>query len=279
MGQLIYADDIHAVEQAKVDAARMTQKSGNARSASDAALANFNASLANKRRLDAAGSAVNDSATNSVRIQQQLTRGRLSDRIRAAEELGAAAAMAGAAGVGGASVDTYNETVRLTNSMKAQAVERSFDQQEWASGQQRGNAVKAAVAGLDNNAYRANMDYTQYLDHKKPSFLERAVGIASIAAATVFGGPQAGAAMAGVFETRQAARNGDFGNASASLTGAVQNGLGAMRTAHLTKAPEGGINVKGIDVQAEIARTAPQAPDTSFNFNQERPDWGSILLK
>lgn len=284
MGQLLYADAIHRVEQAKIDAARLTQKSGNERRGSETALAQFSASLGNKRRMDAAGSAVNDSAANSVRTQRQLTTGRLSGRIRAAEELGQAAAMAAAAGVGGASVDTYNETTRLVNAMREQQVERSFSEQEWAAGQQRGNAIKAAVAGLDNTTYRANLDYTQYIDHKKPSFIERAVGIAGTVAATVFGGPQAGSAVMGMFEARQAARNGDFANASNSLVGAFKNGMGAMRSGHLTS----GDTAKGtVEVENASSWTQQPTPEqlerhTRLDFDnpfRSAPSWGSITIK
>lgn len=288
MGQLLYADDIHRVEQAKIDAARITQASGNERRGSETALAQFSASLGNKRRLDAAGASINDSAANSVRIQRALTTGRLADRIRAAEELGQAAAIASAAGVGGASVENYNETVRLTTALKEQRLERSIGEQEWASAQQRGNALKAAVAGLDNNTYRANLDYTQYVDHKKPGFFEQVIGIAGTAAATVFGGPQAGAAVMGIFEARQAARNGDFGNASNALLGSFQNGMGALQASHLTgggPTPKAGANVQG-GIVAGDNPVLDDIGDMRFDnpFDRERlarttPSWGSITIK
>lgn len=276
MGELLFADAIHLQKQAKIDAARITQKSGNERRGADAALAGFSASLGNKRRMDAAGSAVNDSAGNSARLQRKLTTGRLTGRIQAAEELGAAAAMAGAAGVGGASVDAYNETVRLTNAIKEQQVERAFAEQEWASGQQRGNTIKAAVAGLDNNQYRANLDYTQYVDHKKPSFIEQTIGIAATAAATVFGGPQAGQAVMGLFEARQAARNGDLANASNSIMGSIQNGMDAMRAAHVTSG-----DPSAAAGAADGAATLNSAVNTagSFRFNSSVPAWGSVTIK
>lgn len=231
---MLFAGAIHTEKQAKIDAARVTQKSKNELAGSATALQQFSASLGNKRRMEAAGSQANDIAGNTARLERSLTHATMEGRIQAAEELGAASAMAGAAGVGGASVEAYNETVRLTSAIKEQAAERAVGQQEWASEQQRGNTIKAAVAGMDNNNYRANIDYTQYLDDKKPSLFSRVVGIGMTAAATAFGGPQAGAAVAGMWTSMNDARNGDLDGASRAFSGALQNGMSAARTIHET---------------------------------------------
>lgn len=277
MGQLLFADQIARVEQAKIDAARITQASGNERRGSDAALAAFSASLSNSRRLDAAGSAVNDSAANSARAMDSLTQGRLSSRIQAAEELGASAAIASAAGVGGASVKNYNETVRLMTALREEQMEEAFATREFASAQQRGNAIKTAVAGLDNNNYRANLDYTQYVDYKKPSFLERAIGLASTAAATVFAGPQAGAAVMGVFEARQDLRNGNIAGADSALQGSMQNAFGAIRTNHILS----GEDRSQSDFRQRVAANTVETDRNvqSFSFNIPAPNWGSVTLR
>lgn len=279
MGQLLYAEATAIREQAKIDAARITQASGNEKRGARSALAQFSAALGNKRRLQAAGSQVNDSAGNSARLQRQLTTGRLSDRIRHAEELGQAAAQAGAAGVGGASVEAYNETSRLVQAIQEQRLERSFSEQEWASGQQRGNAIKAAIAGLDNNLYQANLDYTQFVDYKKPSFFERVAGFVGTAAATAFGGPQAGAAVMGIFEARQANRNGDFAGASSAIMGSLGSGLSAFQTANATRrgpsqTDSNTINYTPINADRAIAENAAQ-----FQFSTPTPTWGSIRIK
>lgn len=276
-GELLFAGSIHRVEQAKIDAARITQASGNERAGSNAALAAFSASLGNIRRMDAAGEAVNDSQANSTRSMDSLTTGRLSQRIRAAEELGAATAIASAAGVGGGSVKTYNETVRLMNAIQEQQVEEAFATQEFASAAQRGNAIKTAVAGLDNNRYVANLDYTQYIDHKKPSGLERALGIGLTVAATAFGGPQAGQAVAGVFEARQRGRNADFAGADSALQGAFKNGVGAARTNHVLS----GADKSQADFREALRRQEELTRENidKFEFQLPAPDWGSVTLR
>ena len=244
MGNLIFAGQIARVEQAKIDAARLTQETGNARRGSDAALASFSASLGNMRRMDAAGDAVADSAANSARRARAQTQGLLAMEIQEAEELGRAAATAGAAGTGGGSVQTYSQTVSLMNELKTQQMERQFAEVEFASSEQRGNFIKTAVAQNDSNIYRANLDYTQYIDYKKPSFLEQAIGIAGTAAATVFGGPAAGQAVMGMFEARQNLRNADIGSADQALRASLGSTLqaaqdyNALRSPSVTEEPE-----------------------------------------
>lgn len=266
MGQLLFADAIHIREQAKIDAARITQKSGNERRGAETALQNFSATMANARRLDAAGSAVTDNAANITRLQDAATVGKVNSRLAAAEALGAAAANAAAAGVGGSSVEAYNQTVRLQTAIQEQSAEAALRAQGYAMTEQSGNAIKTAVAGMDNNIYRANLDYTQYVDHKKPSFFEKVIGITSTVAATVFGGPQAGAAVMGVFEARQASRNGDFAGASSAIMGSFQNGMSALQASQRTggvKLPEAPKAVPAVGGGSSIRQPQPGEPGYS----------------
>ncbi len=279
MGELFFAEAIHIQKQAKIDAERMTQKSGNEKRGAETALQQFSAGLSNLRRMDAAGSAVNDSAGNSARLQSRLTNDTFNGRVAAAEDLGRAAAMAGAAGVGGASVEAYNVTARLQTERKVAAAERAVGESEWASGQQRANAVKAAVAGIDNNTYRANQDYRTFVDHKKMPFMERIVAIGATVAATVYGGPQAGQAVMGIFEARQANRNGDYAGASEAMMGSLQNGMGAARSMHVT----GGDPGKNVTANAERAldNLSGSYTNTSSatNFFNNQPSYSSVTLK
>lgn len=230
MGSLLYAKATHIREQAKIDAARITQKSGNELRGAQSNLQRFSASLANSRAMDAAGSQINDITGNIARNLDAAATGQLMSRISAAEELGASVAMASAAGVGGSSIEAYNATVRLNRSMQEQGARRAISTDNWLASASRGTTLTNTVAGFDNNVYAANLDFNQYVDHKQPSTFEKIVGVAGIAAATYFGGPQAGAAVAGIFESRQAARNGDFATASSAMTGAVKDGIGAGKS-------------------------------------------------
>lgn len=284
MGQMLYADAIHIREQAKIDAARITTKSGNERRGAESALQNFSASLANQRAMRAAGEAHNDIVANFAKRAESASVGSMKMQLAAAEEIGANMATAAAAGTGGGSVELYNDAVRLTTAMKEEGFDRATGYDEYAAGQQAGNTLVASVAGLDNNIYRANLDYTQYVDHKKPSVFERIVGLAGTVAATVYGGPQAGMAVMGAFEARQAARNGDFAGASNNLMGALQNGIGAARTMQVTKggpsAPSSGIVQDNSQRDAIIRDMIPTIRTGANPFNNwtHSSALGSVII-
>jgi hypothetical protein len=239
MGSIIYGDAQHIIAQAKIDAARITQKSGNEKRGAVSNLQRFSASLSNQRALDAAGSNINDITGNISRNLDAAASGRLMSRVSAAEELGASVAMAAAAGVGGSSVEAYNATMRLTRSMQEEQGQRAVASDNFLASAQRGNQVKSAVASFDNSVYAADLDFNQYVDHKKMGLFTKILAVGATAAATYFGGPQAGQAVMGLFESRQAAQNGDFESASSSLSGAVKNGISAGGAFHKTGGQSG----------------------------------------
>ncbi len=237
MGSLIYGNAIHIREQAKIDAARITQKSGNERKAAESALAQFNTARANNRQMDAAGKAINANNENIARNLDATTKGDIMSRIAAAEELGASVAGAAAAGVGGSSIDQYNGTLRLQQAMNEEAQDRATKSDQWAAEQGNADTLQNAAAGWDNTAYQANMDHTVYVDHQKQGLLGKLFTLGAAAAATAVAGPQAGMAVINLNEANQAARNGDFGSASQSLNGAVNSAFGAWKS---TRASGGG---------------------------------------
>lgn len=280
MGQLIYADAIHIREQAKIDAGKITTKSGNERRGAESALANFSQSLSNMRQMRAGGEAFNDAQGNMARSMESASVGPLKMRLAAAEELGSVAAMAASAGVGGGSVDMYNETVRLTGAMQEQAFAEGMDTQNYAERTAAGNIISSSVLSIDNNVYRANLDYTQYVDHKKPSVFERLATVGMAAAATYFGGPQAGMAVVGAFEAKQAARNGDLNGASQAIMGSFQNAMGAVKSAKATSngpTPQAQPNPQ----QAPTPQTSkPFAPPPGWDLGWKPSDaLGSIIIK
>lgn len=284
MGQLLNADAIHIREQAKIDAARITTKSGNERRGAESTLANFSQSLSNMRNMRAGGEAFNDAQGNIARAAEAASVGPLKMRLAAAEELGSTAAMAASAGVGGGSVDMYNETVRLTSAMQEQGFAENVETAEWAERKSAGNVVSSSVLSLDNNIYRANLDYTQYVDHKKPSMFERLVTVGLAAGATVVGGPQAGMAVVGAFEARQAARNGDFAGSDQALMGAFQNTVGAVKSYQATKPGKVATNTPQVSHDGPTWGQ-PGHEGTPFGHPSVGFDWkpsntlGNIILK
>lgn len=229
MGEILYAGSIHKVEQAKIDAARLTQKARNERSAAESDLQRFSAMLGNRRRMDAAGKQIENINRAIAKNIDAKVSGDLNGQIRIAEELGANTTMAAAAGVGGSSVEAYNDTVRLRAAMAQEQTDRAFNSDLIAAGEDKGTTLTNAVAGLDNNVYMASMDRRVFVDHKKMGPFERVWTIGAAAAATYFGGPQAGQAVLSLSSARQAARNGDFGTASQQFDNSIKSAVGSYK--------------------------------------------------
>lgn len=237
MGQLLYGDAIHIREQAKIEAARVTQKSGNERRGAESELQRFSASLANQRRMDAAGKNVTNITENISRNMDAASFGTFMGRVAAAEELGAHVAMASAAGVGGSSVEVYNSTLRLNAAMQEEQNARAVNSDNINASRQRGDMIVDAVAGLDNSIYSASLDFNEYVDHKKQGTFSKLMTLGLAAGATYFGGPQAGMAVIGLSEAGQAARNGDFASANQSVMGAVSNAYGGVKAYRAAEGP------------------------------------------
>lgn len=237
MGELMYGDAMHIRAQATIDAGRITKASGNERRGAESDLMRFSASLGNRRAMDAAGKNITAITENIGRNLDAASAGTFQGRIAAAEELGANAALAAAAGAGGSSVDSYNQTVRLNNAMQEEQRARGINSDNINASNSRGDVLTETVAGLDNSPYFAEQDYTEFVDHHKMSDFDRIQTLGMAAAATyVTGNPQAGMAFIGLGESKQAASNGDFAGAQSSLMGAVQNGMAAFKSAHDTAA-------------------------------------------
>jgi hypothetical protein len=238
MGELLFANDIAAREQAKIDAARVTQASGNEKRGAESDLARASQTLANRRRMDAAGSKIGSISENIARNLDAATSGTFSNRISAAEELGSHVAMAAAAGVGGSSVEAYNATLDLHQAMTEEQQQRNVNGDNIAASKSRGDTLVDAVGGMDNNVIRADLSFNQYVDYNKMGVLTRVATLGVAAAATYFtGNPQAGMAVVGIAEGAQKAQNGDYAGASQDIVGGIQNGITSFATAHAAASP------------------------------------------
>jgi hypothetical protein len=229
IGQLLYGDAVYRVQKATVDANRRVQSANNEKAAADSELQRFSAELGNRRRMDAAGQQIANIQSNIVRNEDAKANGDIQQQLALAEELGSHATMAAAAGVGGSSVDTYEHTVNLRAAMNRQEEDNSFAADLYGANKSKGDTMYDAVAGLDNNNYRATLDYRKWVDPHKQSTLSKIAEVGLTAAATYFGGPQAGQAVMGVFDAHQEASNGDYASASKSMEGAIENGVSAYQ--------------------------------------------------
>lgn len=185
--------------------------------------------LGNRKAMDAAGKQIAGLSGRIARNIDAFAAQGLQGRLALAEELGATSTMASAAGVGGSTVDAYNSTVRLQAALSEGSADRAFHTDLYAANQDKGAILTNAIGGLDNNQYRATLDYRRWVDPKKPSTLLRIGTLAAAAAATVAGGPQAGMAVINLGEGLMSAQNGDYEAAGNSVMGAISSGVSAFK--------------------------------------------------
>jgi len=230
MGSILYGQASAIAAQGQVNAKRITTKSGNEKRVAQSDLMLFSQALGNRKIMDAAGKNINAYGENIAKNLEGASMGAFQDQIRSAEELGATTAMAAAAGIGGSSIQAYNETLETMNGLRREQANRQINRDIYGAGQARGQVLTDAVDSLDKNVYRADLDVSTYMDVKKPSFLAGAATLGLAAAATYFGGPQAGQAVIGFRESQMAADRGDYANAASSMTGAITSGFSAFKT-------------------------------------------------
>lgn len=229
MGSIFYGQANAIVAQGQVTARRITTKSGNKLKAAQNDLQLFSQSLGNRKIMDAAGKNINAYGENIAKNLEAATMGSFQAQIRNAEELGAITAMASAAGVGGSSIQAYNETLITVEGLRREQQERAFDRDLYTATLNRSTMLTDAVDQFDKNVYRADLDVSTYMDVKKPSFLSGALTLGLTAAATYFGGPQAGKAVLSFRESQAAAQRGDFATASSSMNAAFGASIGAFK--------------------------------------------------
>jgi hypothetical protein len=118
----------------------------------------------------------------------------------------------------------------------------------------------AGVQSLDNTAINANLDFTQYVDHKKMSGLSQLLAFTGAAAATYYGGPQAGNAVLSAFVGQNKAQNGDFAGAEQSFDTAFKGAVqGWQNFTSLGDSDHIG--------DAYFSRRKSSVPVSTFNFN------------
>jgi hypothetical protein len=232
MGALISDSARHIAAQAKIDAARLTTKSGNEKKGAITSLARFSQALGNQRRMAAAGDQINAVTENVARNLDASASGKFQTRIQFAEELGASVADAAAAGVGGSSIEQYNRTMALSQAIGEEQGDREVLTQNIAGAAGRGAALKDAVAGMSNDPIFADLDYTEYVDDKKQSMFSKVATLALAAGATYVAGPQAGKAVMKAANATQQANRGDFEGASRSSMEAIGSAYEGVQAYH-----------------------------------------------
>lgn len=196
-------------------------------------LARFQQSLGNKKLLDEAGRTYNTVSENiGRRMDQQVYEG-VMGKIALSEELGAASAAAAAAGMGGSSVEQYNQTIQTSYAFQKELQDRANDSENYYSFQTRGQVMSSGIDALNRDVIIANQDRTYYGPTKGPSLLGNLATLAVSAAASVAGAPQLGEAILKARTSKMQADYGDASGASKSFGGALDSfklGVGEVRS-------------------------------------------------
>lgn len=227
--QILASGSIHTREQAKIDASRITQKARNELKGAIAGSQAWAQSLSNKRKMDSAGAQVGELAENMARNLDVASSGRFADRLEASQAFGANVASAAAAGVGGSSIEIFNQTLSTSQALREEAGDRALNTDLIASANSRANTYADAAGSQDNQSFQAGLDYTQYIDHVKMSTASKVLGFAAAAGATYFGGPQAGEAVLNLVQGENEMANGNFEAGFASYGKSFVNGVGAAK--------------------------------------------------
>lgn len=266
--EILNSGNTHRIKQAEVDAKRLTQKSANEKEGASMSLARFSQSLANKRKLEAAGAEFNASEQNIRQALDQSVVGNFQQRLQAAADLGSASVQAAAAGVGGGSVEAYNRTLALTNAMQEEANSSATSRDTINATTNKSNIIKNAVASLGTDMYQGSFDYTVYLDHvKQKNVLGAAV---AVGVATYFGGPQAGMAVSDTVAAGNRLANNDTAGGQAYLSSAFKNGVSAFQGANSTSGPQQGPALSSTPQASSIATSAQpwwKTGNSGLNFN------------
>jgi hypothetical protein len=188
---------------------RAKTKLQSAANAKEAAIANsgtVSQSLGNRAKVDAAGKQFTAMQGNLARMVDSNTLATSMGMLQMAEQAGAATAQAAAAGIGGSSVESYNQTMRSAAAQKSSLVAGDQRAQLVNYTDNAGALMADAYGGMDRQFIAANIDRTDVGPTSYSPWGDLlALGVAS--AAAVAGAPQVGKAIL------DAKASGNFANA------------------------------------------------------------------
>lgn len=161
------------INKANAEAANLTRQADNEFKGAAASLANFMRAENNKKQMRAAGEAYNALSQNMYRQLDTSLNGTIQERLAASEQLGELAAASAAAGLGGGTVDSINNTMRLRNSLMEQQSEQNENFLRYDAYAQRAGLLQTAVESGDYSQTFAGIDYSRNVAEyvAKPSAL------------------------------------------------------------------------------------------------------------
>lgn len=227
VGTILQANNITHVAKAEYRQKVQVTAANNRLSAARTTLSEFARTLGNQMRMEAAGKEYNYAQSQLSHELEQSGKANLNAQLQNAEAQGALQAQAGAAGVGGASVELMDTLMDLRQATKAEQLRRGVELMAANGKRQTAQIVLNAQSSMDLQQSIGQFDYSQYIE---PVRMKRRLGkLIGVAVATYFGGPQAGEAAADFEVGTWQASNGDFQGSNASFGNAMRGAAQAYK--------------------------------------------------
>lgn len=188
----------------------------------------FMRSLNNKAKLNAAQREYNYQVGTLDEELRGAETGNINSSLQLATAQGALRAQAGAVGVGGSTVDLMDTLTRLQSATTKQQQDNAVSLLASKGAKSTASIISGALGNLDMSRTFGQFDYRSYIQPK--GLRHKALTLVGIAAATYFGGPQAGEAAADGAMGEWQAENGNFTGAMQSYGGAVTNTTAALKS-------------------------------------------------
>ncbi len=160
--------------KSNVKVENMRREANNILTKAQGDLARYQQARGNKYKLIQGAQQQEAQKTNMLRLTDAAVRGSFESRIAASEEAGALVAAAGAAGIGGGSLDMLNATTRMRQQRAQQAMDSQVNDQLYDMQLNLDRTAEATILGLDDVQFFDNINYMtaqeQYI--REPSWLE-----------------------------------------------------------------------------------------------------------
>lgn len=124
-------------------------------------LARYQQARSNKYKLISGAESIEAQRTNMARLSDEAVRGSFEQRIAASEVAGALAASAGAAGIGGSSLDMIDASNRIRQQRAEEIANRQTDTQLYDAQRGIDQTAAATILGLDDVQFNDSINYMQ----------------------------------------------------------------------------------------------------------------------
>lgn len=159
VAQFIIASGQRDLAQANADARNIVRAGQNEQRIAESKLSAVIRGINNRRRLESMADGADAVLNTALRAQEAFTQGQFEQGLRLSEVLGAASAQAGAAGMGGSSVDAIGDATQGRAARLQQAQEEAQGDQQYDLYKQRAGVIEQGIQSLDMTPITANLDY------------------------------------------------------------------------------------------------------------------------